>query len=102
MGLSEIFERLVGGKKISVLVIYDISNDKKRTRLAKVLQGYGERVQQSAFEASINKRKYQALVKQLKRYAGKNDSIRIYKIEEDGIQNFGKAAKKKAEGWIII
>ena len=41
-------------KKAYVLIIYDIVDNAKRVRLAKFLQGYGFRVQKSAFEALIS------------------------------------------------
>ena len=40
-------------KKVYVLIIYDIIENKKRTKLAKFLQGYGFRIQKSAFEAML-------------------------------------------------
>ena len=35
--------------KIFILVIYDIVDNKKRNKLAKYLQGYGNRVQEIGF-----------------------------------------------------
>ncbi|HEY5481563.1 MAG TPA: CRISPR-associated endonuclease Cas2 [Verrucomicrobiae bacterium] len=32
------------------VAVYDVSNDAERTRVAKVLEGFGIRVQMSAFE----------------------------------------------------
>ena len=36
-----------------ILISYDISDDKKRTRLAKRLKDFGPRVQKSVFEADV-------------------------------------------------
>ena len=36
-----------------VVVAYDISHNRRRTRLAKILLDYGERVQESVFEAEV-------------------------------------------------
>jgi CRISPR-associated protein Cas2 len=36
------------------VVCYDITNDRRRNRVAKVLLGYGERVQESVFECHLN------------------------------------------------
>jgi CRISPR-associated protein Cas2 len=33
-----------------VVVVYDIADDKRRLKLANFLEGYGRRVQESAFE----------------------------------------------------
>lgn len=37
-----------------VLVIYDIPDDKRRNKLATFLEGYGRRVQKSAFECFLS------------------------------------------------
>ena len=42
---------------VFVLIIYDIVDNKKRIKLSKMLLGYGFRIQKSAFEAIIPKRK---------------------------------------------
>ena len=78
-------------QKALVLVIYDISDDKKRRELVKYLQSYGCRVQKSAFECIMTKKLYKSLVKDMKKYVDpKTDSIRIYKLNRDNeILNFG-------------
>ena len=37
-----------------VLVVYDIPDDKRRTKLATFLEGYGRRVQYSVFECFMD------------------------------------------------
>lgn len=78
-------------QKTLVLVIYDISNDKKRRELVKYLQSYCGRVQRSAFECIMTKKLYKNLIKDIKKYMDpKTDSIRIYKLNRDNkILNFG-------------
>ena len=66
--------------KLYILIIYDIIDNKKRNRLAKFSQGYGFRIQKSAFEAFLTKSLYQKLLREIKGYASPEDSIRIYKI----------------------
>jgi CRISPR-associated protein Cas2 len=36
------------------MVAYDVSDAKRRRRIAQVLEGYGERVQYSVFECRVN------------------------------------------------
>lgn len=43
-------------KKLFVLVIYDIIDNKRRVKFAKEMSGYGFRVQKSAFEALIEEK----------------------------------------------
>ena len=40
-------------RKYVVVIIYDISEDKQRLKMAKFLNSYGHRVQKSAFEACL-------------------------------------------------
>ena len=49
------------------LVVYDISNTRNRTKLAKLLERFGlERVQYSAFRGELNPNDRDALVKKVK------------------------------------
>ena len=48
--------------KINSLVIYDIVNDKQRIQFAKFMESYGDRVQKSAFEVRLNRRKMERMI----------------------------------------
>ncbi|MBS4728531.1 CRISPR-associated endonuclease Cas2 [Mycobacterium sp. SM1] len=74
--------------KTFVLVIYDIVDDKRRTCLAKILSGFGYRVQRSAFEAMLTKAQLVRLVKKIDRFSKEGDNIRIYKIRGDAAVTF--------------
>jgi CRISPR-associated protein Cas2 len=66
-----------------ILIIYDISDNKRRNKFAKLLEGYGKRVQKSAFEALLTMQKYNKLIEEIPGYINvKNgeDSVRIYRI----------------------
>ena len=73
-------EKQISPKKLLVLIIYDIIENKKRTKFAKHLEGYGIRVQKSAFEARLTKKKYEKLLSEIPRFCGEEDSIRVYRI----------------------
>ncbi len=90
--------------KVFVLIIYDIIDNKQRIKLSKFLLGYGFRIQKSAFEAVITKKKYNELIQKLPAFAGGEDSIRVYKIVGRGqVHTFGKAsAEAETEDVIII
>lgn len=89
--------------KVFVLIIYDITDNKKRLQLSKLLLGYGFRIQKSAFEAIITKKKYKELLKRLAPYATSDDSIRVYKIIGKGqIVSFGKALENEEDDIIVI
>lgn len=77
-------------QKSLILVIYDIIENKRRSRLVKILEGYGFRVQKSAFEARLSDRQYQKLLSAVENFALEDDNIRIYKINGQGeIRSFG-------------
>lgn len=68
-----------------VLIIYDIVDNRKRVKLAKLLSGYGKRVQKSAFEAMLTTQRYNKLIEEILRYIDKTeDNVRIYKITGKG------------------
>lgn len=89
--------------RMLVLVIYDISDDKKRFKLVKFLQGFGFRVQKSAFEAMISKSVYRRLLQGLPEFISEEDSIRVYKIVgKKQVIEFGRKTKILEEEIIIV
>lgn len=64
------------------LISYDISKTKLRNQLAKILEGYGVRVQYSVFECEMDKERYRSLYQKLCEITldQNTDSIRIYSI----------------------
>lgn len=73
-----------------ILVIYDVSDNKKRRNVVKVLNGYGTRVQKSAYECIITNAMSAALEKKLARIIDKTDSVRIYHLSTGAIiKSFG-------------
>ena len=61
------------------VISYDIPDDRRRGQLAKVLKGFGTRVQYSVFEAHLNKRQYEELKRAVERLIEPaEDSVRYY------------------------
>lgn len=61
------------------IISYDISDDKRRNKIAKELEGYGERKQYSVFECDISASDHAKLWKQLGKLVDHNsDSILSY------------------------
>ncbi len=61
------------------VVSYDVSDDRVRRQIAKLLRKHGERVQYSVFEVRL--RSYAQLEKlysQLKKFADEDTNIRLY------------------------
>ncbi len=89
--------------KVFVLIIYDIIDNKRRNGFAKFLQGYGVRIQKSAFEAIISKAKYEKLIKDIPLYIKSEDNVKVYKIIGKGqVTSFGCATSLEDEEIIII
>jgi CRISPR-associated protein Cas2 len=44
------------------VICYDIPDDKRRVRLAKILDGYGDRVQYSVFEAVLDHALFEKMI----------------------------------------
>ena len=64
-----------------MVVCYDIVDDGKRRRLAKLLKSYGERVQKSVFECRIDERRYLKMKEEVARLIDwEEDSVRYYAL----------------------
>lgn len=62
-----------------VVVSYDIADDRRRTRVSKVLKDYGTRVQYSVFECRLNGSQLQGLLLKLAGLINhQEDSINYY------------------------
>lgn len=97
-------EEAMAEKKIYTLIIYDIVDNRKRVAFAKMMKGYGFRVQKSAFEAMISESLYRKLLAEIPRAINvATDSVRIYKIRGYGEVNlFGQNPSIENEEVIII
>ena len=90
-------------KKLYILVIYDIVDNKRRVRFAKKMNGYGFRVQKSAFEAMITENLYRRLLHDIPELIDRrSDSVRVYKIGYGEVNLFGASPEIKNEEVIII
>ncbi|MCI0396612.1 MAG: CRISPR-associated endonuclease Cas2 [Chloroflexi bacterium] len=65
-----------------IVVSYDITSDKRRTKIAKIMEGYGYRVQYSVFECDLDDEKLKELWKRLKPLVSTKEweSVRFYPL----------------------
>lgn len=64
-----------------VLIIYDIVDNKRRSKMVKFLEGYGVRVQKSAFEAMLTRKKFEKFTRIISKIIDiGEDSLRIYSL----------------------
>lgn len=70
-------------KKFIVLVIYDVVDNKTRNHLVKYLERYGVGVQKSAFEALLNRKQYDVMMRRASRIINPvEDSLRVYILDD--------------------
>ncbi len=66
---------------LHLLISYDVCDDRKRTRLAKYLVGYLDRVQKSVFEGAVDESKLEMLRIGIGQRIDRDaDSVRIYTL----------------------
>ncbi len=77
-----------GSPEVSLVLIYDIEDDKLRTRAANICLDYGlERIQFSAFFGKLNRNRRQELSLRLQRELGdKSGRIRIIPVCEQDLK----------------
>jgi len=89
-----------------VVVSYDIGHPRRLRRIARVLEGYGERVQESVFECWLAPGQLAELQRRLGREmnAGE-DKIRYYRLcAADGaaLQVLGRGQPTRDRPWVAI
>ena len=69
-----------------LVISYDISDDKRRSKAAKALEDYGRRVQYSVFECRLLPAEFEKLKKRLKFFVRESqDTIRFYFIGAEDV-----------------
>lgn len=65
------------------LVTYDIPDDRRRIKLAKLLKDYGQRVQYSVFECNLNEKLLKSMKERVQKLLLKEeDCFRIYELTD--------------------
>jgi CRISPR-associated protein Cas2 len=73
-------------------VCYDVSDDRERRKVDKLLKGYGFRAQKSVFECHLTATQKQTLFSMLERMSLKTGHIRAYRVyAESKARTFGTA-----------
>ena len=73
-------------KKVFVVVSYDIPDDKRRTRVCKLLKNYGAHVQYSVFECHLKRRDYHDMRQRLQKLISpRQDNVRFYFLCQDDV-----------------
>ncbi len=65
--------------ELFIIVAYDIASDKRRQKVAKILENYGERVNYSVFECMLHRTKAETMKQELyKTIKEGKDTILLY------------------------
>ncbi len=85
------------------LVIYDITDNKRRLRMVKCLEKYGLRVQRSAFEAFLDKKRRERMEREASKLIDEEeDSLRIYVLRDPlAVKTWGRGDAHTEETIII-
>lgn len=68
-------------KKQFYVVAYDVSDDKRRAKVVKVLQKYGKRINLSVFECMLSDSQFKNLKESIMKVSDrKNDHILVYPL----------------------
>ena len=89
---------------VYALIIYDIQSDKLRIKFATLMEGFGYRVQKSAFEVYLSDSKFENLLKLIPKFIDPNtDSVRVYKLRTTSkIYFFGQNIQINMDNLIIV
>ena len=87
------------------IIAYDLSNDKRRTKIHNILSGFGKWTQYSLFECHLTDKQYLQLRHKLdKVVVSDKDSVRFYRLCADCLSNvetIGSEQPKNEETIIV-
>ncbi|WP_034633809.1 CRISPR-associated endonuclease Cas2 [Maridesulfovibrio bastinii] len=84
------------------LVAYDISCNKERYKVSKVLEGFGFRMQESVFECDLSPRQKDKLVIQLEQLNVETGFISIYLLGNHKPKDIGNAPPRFNENYAFV
>lgn len=91
--------------KMTMVFSYDVSDSKRRRRVAKLLEERMARVQMSVFEARMGRLEAERLAKAAAAHLERGDSLRVYAVSADGLrrsQTFGGAPIQGDEDYWLV
>lgn len=87
------------------VIAYDIPNDKRRTKIHKVLCGFGEWTQYSLFECFLDAKELVRLRARLQELVdSREDSVRLYPLCadcKDSVETIGSRAPEEKLAFIV-
>lgn len=80
-----------------LLITYDITSDKKRRKIDKILSSYGVRVNYSVFEVEIRRHLLPTLREKLAAQMDERDSVRLYFLNKTAIESAEELNPKRGD-----
>jgi CRISPR-associated protein Cas2 len=69
------------------VISYDVVSDKRRTKVFKLLKGYGTHVQYSVFECDLDARQLIKIERELRALIDRHtDSVRLYQLDAAAVR----------------
>jgi CRISPR-associated protein Cas2 len=87
------------------VVAYDISCQKRRTKISNLLSAYGQRVQYSVFECMLQPQQFRELRERLGQVVKPEDSIRMYPLSGHTVRQieiWGGVPLTERQGSIVV
>ncbi len=75
--------------EIDVVVAYDISDNKRRNKVAKALLRFGIRTQKSLFECKVTKKELKEMKRIIKKISDSDDLVTLYEFRESSVKRVG-------------
>jgi CRISPR-associated protein Cas2 len=79
------------------LATYDISRNRERTRLAKVLEAFGVRIQKSAFEMRLTRAQRETLLNKIHALKLETGWVGLYRIDESAKRHTSGKLPERAD-----
>jgi CRISPR-associated protein Cas2 len=88
------------------IVSYDIPNNKRRKKVADLLEGYGKRVQLSVFECELSDKQFKEMYQRIQKCVNyEEDNIRFYPVSSHTMGQviiIGSVPLTSAPGSIVV
>ena len=84
---------------MKVVVVYDITEDKKRNLFAKELLMFGIRTQKSVFECDVTQKELEKIKKIAHKYTKKKDKVSVYEFLD--VDRFGDVEYIEVDDYIL-
>ncbi len=84
---------------MKVVVVYDITEDKKRNLFAKELLMFGIRTQKSVFECDITQKELEKIKEIAYKYTKKKDKVGVYEFLD--VERFGDVEYIEVDDYIV-